>query len=199
MAIIPENINTVSVEQLTPANFNLTDKIPHSIDGTLFSGTVQQLVDILRLNSSAFQNELKFLQVDNQYIVDNFDATGLGTNLCLGWARCNGNNGTVNMDGLVPIGHGATFNTVGQFGGASTHTLTNAQLPIHAHSNGIADDDSVLFVYGSTAVGMPGLATRTVSTESLQRNFQGLTSQVGSNQAHNNMQPYVVTLIIKKL
>lgn len=67
-----------------------------------------------------------------------FDSSGLGltnTDAC-GWALCNGNNGTVNMSGLVPVGTGMgpavitgmvlPYNTTG---GEYAHILTTAEIP----------------------------------------------------------------------
>jgi microcystin-dependent protein len=77
-----------------------------------------------------------------------FDSTGLGlagTGSC-GWAICNGNNGTVNMSGLIPMGTtsgsmgtpviaGATLTTAyNTTAGEYNHTLTNAQVPATAVS-----------------------------------------------------------------
>lgn len=77
-----------------------------------------------------------------------FDATGAGfsgTTAC-GWALCNGNNGTVNMSGLIPVGTGMgpaviigavlPYNTTG---GEYAHVLSSAESPLPAHSHSITD------------------------------------------------------------
>lgn len=182
MAINPANIDTVSVDELPPALFNLTDKIPHSIGGDLFSGTVQDLIDIVRLNSNAFQNEVKWLSVDNQYLIDNFDATGLGTNLCLGWAMMNGNNGTTNIDGRVFVAHGSTYNTLGQFGGSADAVVVS-----HTHAyNTSTDDSGDDGQYIITSPRDPSGLKRSVET-------------TGVSGVNKNMQPYVVVFAMIKL
>jgi hypothetical protein len=49
-----------------------------------------------------------------------FDGTGLGTGVLLGWALCNGNNGTPNLRNRFVVGAGATY-AVGATGGTTTH------------------------------------------------------------------------------
>ena len=80
--------------------------------------------------------------------LSNYDSTGLGrtgTDAC-GWALCNGNNGTDNLCGLVPVGttdmgtspiSGAVLPlTFGSVAGEYTHSLTGAEcsLPSHTHT-----------------------------------------------------------------
>lgn len=198
MAIDPLLTSSIRVGELPPNTFDLTDKIPHEKGTELFSGTIQQLIDLLRLNVNAFKYEIKHLKVDSQYIIDNFDETGLGKNLCLGWSRCNGNNGTDNLDGKVIVSNGEVYNVLGQFGGSVSEIMNVNQLPNHNHLNGIADDSRGLFVYGSTTSGMPGSATLSIQTEGFSRTYQGNTSSVGSNAPISKMQPYVVYLTIQK-
>lgn len=45
--IDPNEITTAGVGELPPSPFELTDNIPHEIDGTLFRGTIQQLGDVI--------------------------------------------------------------------------------------------------------------------------------------------------------
>jgi len=47
MAIDPNLINTVSVNQLPNEAYNLTDLIPHEVAGELKQGTVQSLADVI--------------------------------------------------------------------------------------------------------------------------------------------------------
>ena len=74
-----------------------------------------------------------------------FDATGLGrtgTSAC-GWAFCNGNNGTDNMSGLMPVGTGMgpavitglvlPYNSIGGEYAVSL-TASQAPLPVHSHT-----------------------------------------------------------------
>jgi hypothetical protein len=51
-----------------------------------------------------------------QYLQDNLEVDGLGKVL-LGWAICNGNNGTDNLTGRVGIGFGFGYSTLSAIGG----------------------------------------------------------------------------------
>jgi hypothetical protein len=80
-----------------------------------------------------------------------FDTTGKGisgTDWC-GWAICNGQNGTPNMVGRVPMmatniagaippsGYSFPYNTTG---GEYAHTLTGAESGVAAHTHGLTDN-----------------------------------------------------------
>jgi len=125
MAIDPNNINTVRVGDLPSSAFSLTDKIPHEIDTDLFQGTIQDLITFITPFIGAIQYQVITLHVNSAYITANFDSTGLGKNLMLGYAIVNGNNGTLNKDGRVGIAYGPTTNVIGQFGGTNTATVTS--------------------------------------------------------------------------
>lgn len=92
--------------------------------------------------------------------------------------------------GRVPVGYDATqteFDTIGETGGAKTHTLTTAEIPAHAHLfdlEGTADLGSAPY---SPA---PGTGT-------LYKNYV-TTTESGGGGAHNNLQPYVVVYIWRR-
>lgn len=180
MAIDPLLTNTMRVGELPPASFDLTDKLPHEKGTNLFSGTIQQLIDILRLNVNAFQYEIKQLKVDSQYVLDNFDETGLGKNLCLGWAITNGNNGTDDLDGLTIISYGTKFNTLGQFGGYADATLVE-----HTHLS-----------YGFST---PGSGGNGLDTGNVFYGKISPTTPAGTSGLEKNRPPYIVYLTIQKL
>lgn len=58
-----------------------------------------------------------------------------------GWALCDGTAGTLDLRGQFIIGAGGAY-AVGDTGGAATVTLTEAQLPSHAHAAGTLAADS---------------------------------------------------------
>jgi hypothetical protein len=197
--IDPNLITTKSVGELPTSPLTVDSVIPHELTGDLYQGTIQQLLQLLRPLVGKLQFEIVQLDVNTQYVLDNFDETGLGRNLCEGFALCNGNNGTKNRDGRTSIAYGTTFNFPGAFNGNASHTLTEAQMPNHSHFNGIADNDNVIFVYGGVTNGLPGLATGSVQSENTPRTNQGRTSQVGSNQPFSLMNPSIVTVTMMKL
>lgn len=184
--IDPNLITTIRVGELPPATFNLTDLIPHEIGTDLKRGTVQQLLDLLRPLVSALQFQVIELDVDASYIAANFDETGLGINLCEGFAICNGNNGTINRNGRTSIAYGSTYNSVGVLGGEVSHTLVSNEIPsLQVPYTGSNDDTGDNGPYIITSPSEPN-------------GVKYLTS-VGGGLAHNNMQPYLVTLMIMKL
>ena len=197
--INPNDITTIRVGELPPSPPTLGSKIPHELGTDLKYFTITQIIEFLQPYVGVFQYETKRLAVTQDYINENFDETGLGKNICLGWAIRNGNNGTDNIDGKVGVAYGASNNVIGQIGGLVSAPLTLSQIPSHSHFNGIADDATGLFVYGSTTSGMPGSATLSIQSEGNPRNNQGNTSSVGSNDPVSRMQPYIIDLYIMKL
>lgn len=91
--------------------------------------------------------------------------------------------------GRVPVGVNASdsnFNAVEKTGGASTHTLTVAQMPTHMHS--------ALFTEQGVNTSNPSRVVRSVSfgTNTAPSEY------VGGNQAHNNLQPYITCYMWKR-
>jgi len=185
--INPNDITTVRVDQLPPDEITLTDIFPfETADQFLKKATFQDLVSFMSIYASALQFEVKRMSVTQTYIDDNFDVTGLGKNLCLGYAICNGENGTENLDGLVGIGYGSTYSNIGGFGGEKNHTLTQSEIPsLQVPYTGSSDD-----------TGDNGSFLITSPNES--NGAKNLTA-TGGGLSHNNMQPYVVNLYIMKL
>jgi hypothetical protein len=186
--INPNDITTIRVGQLPNAAFSLTSVFPFEIaDMTLNKATFQDLVNFINIHSAALQFEVKRLSVNSAYITANFDATGLGKNLCLGFAICNGQNGTENLDGLVGVGYGVVNSNIGGFGGSKTHTLIANEMPAHSHG----------LKYANTGTGTKYPETPYIG-DTVGGNMQG-TENAGGNAPHNNMQPYVINLYIMKL
>jgi len=85
--------------------------------------------------------------------------------------RLTGTSGSLNGD------------TLGASGGSETHTLSTAQLSVHAHSITTRNGANDYLYVGGAAIGSTG-------TDS--------TANAGSGEAHNNVQPtFILTYIIK--
>ena len=137
------------------------------------------------------EGDIKEIACDQNYINNNFDMTALAPGLGLangeryGWAICNGNNGTINKMGRVGVGYDPTNYAIGTTGGEKTHTLLVTEMPPHSHNipaRSFAGSGS------GGGADFPQGADTTVST-----------SSIGGGLAHNNMQPYIVTLFIQRI
>tara|TARA_B100001758_G_C17942911_1_gene369327 strand:- start:185 stop:490 length:306 start_codon:yes stop_codon:yes gene_type:complete len=91
---------------------------------------------------------------------------------------------------LVGLDSGDTdFDQVEETGGAKTHTLTVNEMPAHNHSY----SDQVRTLNAAATAGTnryePAVATTGISRT---------TNNAGGGQAHNIMQPYIVTYMWKR-
>ena len=134
-------------------------------------------------------NEIKMIFMTPLEITANFDNTGLGIGNSVGYARCNGLNGTQNYSRKVPVGYDSTifvsgfdYSGVGNTFGEEKHTLTIPELPTNNKSVHTE-------VAGTTSGGGSGRQPWSPNTV----NFGG------SDVAHNNIQPSIVTLFIQRV
>lgn len=187
MAIDPNLVTTVRTGELPPLPLELESKIAHEIGDILYRTDIQDLVNFIRANSISYPYEKKDIIAPNpEYITDNFDMTpgateglGLVGGLWEGWAICNGNNGTPNLDGQTLIGYGTNYPTVGQFLGSKDAVVVS-----HSHTYS-------QYVQSGSNSGSGGEAAGYFAT--------GNTSTVGTDGTDKNIQPSMVILMIMKL
>lgn len=105
-----------------------------------------------------------------------------------GWALCNGQNNTPNLQGMFIVGYSTLpgdYDTIGKKGGEEKHPLTIEELPDHDH--------------GGVPLYMPDTDRGgDRSFFSLDDQF-GRTSKVGENKPHENRPPYFVLAYIIKI
>lgn len=195
MPINPALIDTIRVDQLPAAAIANDSIIPHAIGELLYQASLSDLIGYLRpLLSTAIQYEIRDLWVDEAYVIANFESTGIGKNLCIGWAICDGRNGTPTSNGRVNVAQGiSSFGIAYELkdsGGAPTHTLNISEIPSHNHGleeikrNTNNSSGTPVSFYDQGAGAEPHGKT---------------TDNIGGGSAHNNMQPYLVFLRIMKL
>jgi hypothetical protein len=97
--------------------------------------------------------------------------------------------------GRVLVGVDASqteFDTLGETGGAKTHTLTTAEMPSHTHSSGA----------GNGSVGVRATAGSVEAGTHVNRgtvdNASTGTGSAGSGNAHNNLQPYITVYMWRR-
>ena len=151
--------------------------------------TAEEMRAILNAFSTSLYltGDVKEIDCDETYRLLNFDATGLGINERVGWAICNGLNGTKDRNGRTGIGFGSAYPTLGALGGSKDHVLSVAEMPSHSHViNEVYNENNQ-----GTKVGSGGGTLEAVGTQNV--------SSTGGGSPHNNMQPYIVSLFIQKL
>lgn len=110
-----------------------------------------------------------------------------------------------NLKGRVVAGRdtGQTeFDTLGETGGAKTHTLTTGEMPSHGHYVAVSGTGT------ATVASYNALATRGINQTNVDEKYDlralgatadsGLSSDTGGGAAHNNLQPYIVLNYIIK-
>ena len=99
--------------------------------------------------------------------------------------------------GRVMVGIDASqteFDTLGEESGSKTHQLTEAELPSHQHDQGYGPDQTPR--HGITT----GLSSVRIDNDgnAFNSTTAARTSSVGSDTAHNNLQPYIVVYMWRR-
>jgi len=201
-----DNISQLIEDNLTPGANTITADLHRAVEQAILAFARDQWLP----------GDIKEIDCTQDYIDDNFDVHGIGINERLGWAICNGYQGlTKNRAGRVSVGYGAQTGvtssrlTPGAIGGAETHQLSVNEIPSHGHYIPTHGNDGGGFVganYSNYTQAFTGAIPDGLRVQLTDRpgstgkpNTSHSTQQIGGNVAHNNMQPYIVTLFIQKL
>lgn len=154
------------------------------------------LLDYIQANLSQ-SGDIKVIKADTTYLNANFEANGLGKNLRLGWAICNGNNGTPNFNGRVIVGYGSEYPTLNAIGGSKdsvlishTHKTVTLANPTSEYTASNKYTAAFRTAGGDAQYGLQGTPTLPTTGE---------TTQEGEIGTDKNMQPYIVQIYIMKL
>ncbi|WP_443937106.1 hypothetical protein [Pedobacter sp. MW01-1-1] len=145
--------------------------------------------------SYAVKGEIKDIYDFDGTFLNNFDESGLGiTARYSNWALFNGNNGTPNGQGRMRLTVGTVTNPLtglqtafahGAAGGETVHKLTVAEMPKHSHP--------YIKPKGE------GSATGNANSHPDGPLQTSNTGEVGGDEAHNNMPPYIAVYTIIKI
>ena len=147
--------------------------------------------------------------------------SGQSSNIPSGWALCNGQNGTPNLQDRFIVGAGNQY-TVGATGGVNEVTLTTAQMPSHnhgashtlstsqtgSHNHSITSGTDRLGVeydvspnYYAVEYDRYGGGSTTGNAGSHTHSITGSITigTAGSNASHENRPPYYALCFIMKL
>ena len=196
MAIDPSLITAIRVGELPLGEIGTGSKIAIESGTDLYQVSFTDLINFFNINLGTRQFQIIDLWVTPTYIDDNFDATGLGIGICEGLAICNGQNGTPPMDGLVSVGYGTNYNSIGGFGGYKDGAVIS-------HNHIYTDDITAEGEFPAIATGFPiktsGAVTQNTSGDGSAGGTTYYTSTVGVSASGRNMPPYIVLLKCMKL
>lgn len=122
-----------------------------------------------------------------------------------GWELCNGLNGTPDLTDKFIVGAGSLTYDPGDSGGSTSHThvntmdaagththtltiathaLTEAELPVHKHGNGVCDNITTLYNHGTLSAS-PN-TSGSIESNGSTGTTEGYTTNVGSGNAHGH-------------
>lgn len=139
--------------------------------------------------------------------------SGAVVDIPTGWALCDGSDGTPDLRDRFVVGAGGAY-AVDDTGGADTVTLTEAQIPTHAHYVNLNTNTTGSHQHTYNQTGINNIGVNTFATASANSSFttvltgaagnhahnvQGNTNNTGGGGAHENRPPYYALALIMKL
>ncbi len=171
--------------------FEITDPIEGGIGGIDNLPLLQLANRTLFLYKDRWlTGDIKEVDCNLTYLNANFDGTGLGTNERLGWAICNGNNGTRNRKGRVSVGYDpgvSLYSSLGNIFGSA-----DAVVVAHQHDITVYPDN-----FNASGAHTEQNFVDNDSLGPITPKFK--TESTGVSGTNKNLQPSMVTLFIQKL
>lgn len=143
---------------------------------------------------------------------DRFESSGLGKWELLGWAVCNGSNGTFDLRSRFVVGYDnrtsdpggniwdSNYQTPGATGGEKQHTLTESELPAHRHGPAsVGEGDFGALVKSETGVSETAQIDATGSGSEPNVKDIFAAPLAGGGAAHENRPPWKVLVFIQRI
>ena len=164
----------------------IIDNLPSNsvIQAVKHRAVEQAILDFIQANI-AQSGDIKRVKVNLAYLTANFETNGLGKNLRLGWAICNGNNGTDNLAGTVGVAYGLGFTGLGDSLGSADTVLV-----AHTHAGTAAGPFT-----GTNIAGGGGFSGGT----NIFRERAITLQSAGESGVGKNYQPSIINLYIMKV
>jgi hypothetical protein len=167
----------------------------------LSGGGVSDFLNFKRANKGRLPKGAPVAYYPPSGTLNDFDTTGKGiSGDVIGWALCNGQNGTLNLKGRVIAGYDPVdpdFNDVNKIAGEKNHTLVKAELPNITLKINSANGNAIK--YGAEVPGSSNVDNTRNDANEVHGEVGWKTEPMGSGQAHNVMQPYRVLLYIQEI
>lgn len=172
----------------TPPNYTLTTPYPGTIKTISYTDCIKlDGIEIASLIKPAYEERVPKGAI--------MMWSGSINNIPIGYALCDGGNGTPDLRGRFIVGYDPSdedYNGIGKIGGEKTHQLTENEMPRHNHDISIAKGNEDCSGGGSSW--QNNATTIFYETSNLYK-----TESKGGNQAHENRPPYYVLAFIIKV
>ena len=181
-------------------NKNITDKVTNSIDYSA-SGSLQTEIDLLKQQMSNLVD--KMYPVGSIYMTTTYsDATQVHDAIGGTWEKY-AQGRTIIGDGTGTDSNGLvqTFAN-GSTGGEYTHKLTVAEMPSHSHdiyANSYAGNLKIVMHNDNSPDGPNNYGVQDSLHDNNRTAWALYAAAAGGSGAHNNVEPYIVTYIYKRV
>ena len=183
-------VNDIYLNMLTGTLYKCTNSGNAAVAKWVYTGSLisEEALKNIKIEVSKMENPIGHIRIETTNINP---STYLGFGTWVLWGA-----------GRVPVGVNTSdtaFNTVEKTGGEKTHVLTRAELPAERLKvlDGKYLPDREVQAGGAAAAGSdwPGLQ---LNVNSDSANAKMVTENMGSGNAHNNLQPYITCYMWKR-